>query len=916
VLVRDARTDATLGSGTATFAVPAQARVTAVRPGAEVYREGDTMSVVVRSAGRLEGLRLRLELRDDLDRLVFQEEKPTRGETWFFPGLEGFVGRRALASASLVEASGRVVDRGSNEGVVVVQRERRPKEYRALLSFETPPARLAALRQRRLRAEAIESGFTWGGKVNDSLEMPRGYFGVYWYDRGPTTADGLDAAIRDYERTGDFASLQYLTKKELYRRTGDKKLLVRTPSLDDPGVQRVIADVARASARVRAPYNLDYYFVGDEGSLSAYTDPVDFCWGEHTLAGFRTWLKQVYGSLDGLNRTWGSDFRDWAAVLPLTTEEARRSGRFAPWADHRTYMEVSFARAYRIARDAVREADPEGRIAISGTQVTTPWNGCDWHRLDAVVDDFLSYSGGNQWEIHRSFAKPGARVGFWTGYGRSGAAVRHEIWTAALSGVLFPNLFWSPSVVNPDLTLSRSGRDMGEAFRALRFEGIGRLLMEAERASDGIAIHYSMASVHAAGILGLHGRRREGERDTFPASRDGWVRALVGLGFSPEFVAAEEVDAGRLDPALVRVFVLPLSMAVSRGEAAAIEAFARAGGIVIADAAAGVFDEHVARPAGGLLDALFGLRISSPGEPVPAQPVTGPLRVSSEGTAWGLRGAGLAGLAAVAAGLWPEGATPLLRIGTADAAFVRHVDRGWAVYLNVPFDRCAGADEDEERAGRTSRPCRDLLGGILGHLGLRPAVAVTDTRGRPLERTRIARYRFGHADVIAVLQEPEATRARYGVDGVTAYGASTPTQAPREITVRLPHPGHVVDARTAASLGTSDVVRTKLVPGDALVLAVGPPPPELRLEGPRTAARGTPATFGLTASTAGRRLLRWHVWAPDGAFLPEYARTIVAEGPSATFRLRSALSDSAGEYRLRVTDVLSGAWAEAVLSLE
>jgi hypothetical protein len=58
------------------------------------------------------------------------------------------------------------------------------------------------------------------------------------------------------------------------------------------------------------------------------------------------------------------------------------------------------------------------------------------------------------------------------------------------------------------------------------------------------------------------------------------------------------------------------------------------------------------------------------------------------------------------------------------------------------------------------------------------------------------------------------------------------------------------------------------------------------------------------------------VWAPDGAFLPEYARTIVAEGPSATFRLRSALSDSAGEYRLRVTDVLSGAWAEAVLSLE
>ena len=37
-------------------------------------------------------------------------------------------------------------------------------------------------------------------------------------------------------------------------------------------------------------------------------------------------------------------------------------------------------------------------------------------------------------------AKPGARIGFWTGYGRSGAAVKHEVWTAALSGVLHPQI--------------------------------------------------------------------------------------------------------------------------------------------------------------------------------------------------------------------------------------------------------------------------------------------------------------------------------------------------------------------------------------------------------------------------------------------------------------------------------------------
>src|SRR4029453_8601624 len=186
----------------------------------------------------------------------------------------------------------------------------------------------------------------------------------------------------------------------------------------------------------------------------------------------------------------------------------------------------------------VVEGDPDGRIALSGTQVTSPWNGCEWYRLDAVIEDFLSYSGGNQWDTPRSFAKPGARIGFWTGYGRHGAAVKHEVWTAALQGVLHPQLFWSPSILNPDMTFSRSGRDLGEVFRALRFEGIGRLLMEAERLDDGVGVHYSMPSVHAAGILGQHERGEPKRGDTsFTANRDGWVGLLDDLGLSFPLVA-------------------------------------------------------------------------------------------------------------------------------------------------------------------------------------------------------------------------------------------------------------------------------------------------------------------------------------------------------------------------------------------
>ena len=42
----------------------------------------------------------------------------------------------------------------------------------------------------------------------------------------------------------------------------------------------------------------------------------------------------------------------------------------------------------------------------------------------------------------------------------------------------------------------------------------------------------------------------------------------------------------------------------------------------------------------------------------------------------------------------------------------------------------------------------------------------------------------------------------------------------------------------------------------------------------------------------------------------------VDEGPDATVTVPSALNDAAGQYRVRVTDVLSGASAESTLRLE
>jgi hypothetical protein len=905
VIVRDPGTGATLQWGWAGLDVAKAASLSGLRPNATVYREGDTMSLVTRAAGDLAGLSVRVRFGDDLGRLRAVEEAPARGERTFFHRLDHVLGKRIVVAAELVDASGRLVDQMRHEPIVVAARERRQKEYRGLLSFETPVHYFAERRLRFLRERAMDTSFTWGGEVNDELHMPRGWFGVYWYDRGPTTPEGMDRAIAEFQRTGDVDSLAYLVKKELFRRTGETRFLVRSPSFDDPEVRRRLFDLARTSARSKAVYNMDYYFVGDEGSLGSYADPVDFCWGEHTLVGFRAWLREQYGSLDALNRSWGSGFSDWDAVQPLTTEAARREGRYAPWADHRTYMELSFARAYQTVREGVREGDPEGRIALSGTQVTNPWNGCDWHRLDAVIDDFLSYSGGNQWDIHRSFAKPGARIGFWTGYGRSGSAVKHEVWTAALQGVLHPQLFWSPSIINPDMTFSRSGRDLGEAFRSLRFEGIGRLLMEAERLDDGVAVHYSMPSVHAAGVLGQHPGRREKVERSFPENRDGWVGLLDDLGLSFRFLAAPQVEAGALEGK--RVFVLPYSTALSDREAAAIRRFVEVGGILLGDAAPGVFDEHVAWRESGALDGLFGVAAPPPRtRGASATRAKGPVRVTPEGAALGLGARKLASLEALEPTLRAGEGHPLAQVGGADLAVVNRVGRGRTVYLNALLDR-EGASRDA---------WREVLRAVLSDAGVRPSVSVDDPTGRPVTRLRVARYRFGAHEVVALLSGQLDVTTSFSRDGVTVYDDAEKGHLVRhEVAVTLPRTAHVTNARTGEALGETSRLRTTLTAGDALVLTLGPPGGPLRLEGPGRAKRGTAPSFTVRA-TAGRQLLRWEVRGPGGAFLPEYARVTVEEGTPASFVLPSALDDPAGEYRVRVSDVLSGASAEATLRLE
>jgi hypothetical protein len=212
---------------------------------------------------------------------------------------------------------------------------------------------------------------------------------------------------------------------------------------------------------------------------------------------------------------------------------------------------------------------------------------------------------------------------------------------------------------------------------------------------------------------------------------------------------------------------------------------------------------------------------------------------------------------------------------------------------------------------------RTLLSSILGHVGVSPVVKVLDINGEPLGKATIAHYRFGDAEVVAVVKENEAIQASIGRDGVTTYNDPRLGEIARqEVKVKLPRAWYVRDLRSGETLGPADSVGTSVLAGDALVLGLSPSLDRLSVQGPATARRGDHPVFSLSSSATGKHLVRCHFFSPEGVFLFDYARNVLFEGNRGSVVLPTAFNDPPGNYRLIATDVLSGAESETKIRLE
>lgn len=577
--------------------VPQPDRIENLKASQEIIAEGDAIDVTW-TAGR----RARIELVDGLGRVIARSsgENRTRLKAGRPLVHSGWV--RATAGSAVAQAP-----------VRFAASSREWKDYEILLPWFGPrsyqpwiPAVDEQLRRIGITTLARpERNFKIMASVHPLA------FGIYWYRR-----DG------------------YLKRKKGYAETGDKKYLTREVVLQSPEFERSVKESLEKNARPLAALKPWAYYLADESSLTCYTDPFDVDWVPEAIAGLRQWLRKEYGSLDKLNDSWGTSFQDWDAVVPMTTEEAQKHGNFAPWSDHRVYMEQEFVQAFAKAREWLREMDPEGRPSISGTQIPTAHNGCNWYEIDQQLEYIQPYSGGSQDAMHHLF-NPKLQITGFTGYGLVGDEAKHQQWQRLFYGHTGASIFWYYTLMNPDLTLSEQGSALAETFGRLQ-SGIGRIFMNSKVREDGVAIHFSMASIRGAWIT--DGKISADMGNVMRSSknfaalnkiRDAWTKDLERQGLQFRFLATPQIEAGELKN--YKVLILPNSIALSDREIQEIERFMDGGGVVYADDQTGKMDERCHwRKAAIWQDGRKGLIRRGPGDidVKPAVPTDGKFLVT------------------------------------------------------------------------------------------------------------------------------------------------------------------------------------------------------------------------------------------------------------------------------------------------
>jgi hypothetical protein len=605
------------------------------------------------------------------------------------------------------------------------------------------------------------------------------------------------------------------------------------------------------------------YSIGDENKT------LGSCLSPYCATAYRDFLQESYGSLEALNKSWQTKFKNWREVglaQPGDDDEAasKRAKNYPRWFDRQAYKSWNYVHYCQKYAQSFRAVDPGARTGFDGAVGFA--TGDDLDLIVRSIDSWVPYSNIVE-EVVRSIAPRKFIRSDWVG-GRFKTAgpLLHSYWRLVTLGA--DSVWWwmwscigdLHGFLAPDLRPFPEIAEVVMDTRVVR-DGLGHLLLHSTMQSDAVGILYSYPSVFAGKLEegGTYGGYEEAHAEL--------IKSIRSAGLQFRYLTDRMLRQGEVDLSQYKILFLPRAEALGDREASAIRSFVAKGGTVVADFRPGLYDDHCKRRSAGVLDDLFGIR-----------------RVSAAASRTLRTGQGADARKTPAdPGVVLSGARAGRTVDGIPLWMSHQVGKGRSMLLNSRMDNF---------------PAVELAGLAKGGFPvIAPVYQVTGADGKMAHDVAVTRWLDGGIEIVSLLRK----------DG-----------AQEELTLSFPSTKYAYDLRGRKHTGPVKSLVTTFLPNRAnfFVLTDRPEPGlSLALDVPALQPGKTAiATFAVPGAT-GLHPVKLSVYA-GSRHLDWQDRTLLVGDAAVTLEIPVAYNDPTGEYRVVASDLLNGEKYSAVLNVD
>ena len=589
-----------------------------------------------------------------------------------------------------------------------------------------------------------------------------------------------------------------------------------------------------------------------------------------SLAEYRQYMKDKFGSVEKLNQAWNSSYKAWDELGMISLSQAKLEKRFPQYVSQELYKQDRFMTIHEFVAAQIAKGDPNASVSID----IAVGNDFDWGRFAKLI------RGG--WAIPEMIPflmyRPNTVYGEGIGYNErmlDEFRMRYYPWETLLRGGKM--IFWwplgfygglggtyalTPDCSRPMLCFAQTSQEVAKIRH-----GVGKLLINSEKVKDPIMLLVSNVSSLAD--------FKNNKETTWNASRTSFYTMLDRLGLTCRAISSEELAATRHGPG-AKVLILPYCQAMSRPEVDAAKRFVADGGLLIADHNPAIFDE-LCRPYGQELLVSAGVEKVCP-------------RCRGKGRY--------------------EEATETV-----------------TAWKTCPVCGGSGKFFEGREERYTGSPLEEVFGGFkpmaLNTVGKGKAMYIGKTLSNPGDWAGFGLLLRQHASVTS----PFKVENRAGVERMDVFksmfrngaanylcflGQKAVDPPDGEATLVMSEKRHVYDVLRQSYLGFTDKFQTGVVPAVPKIFAALPAKIQgLDLTVDKPVARPG-AAVSVSATLAPPELkgcglcMRFDLTGPDGKRIEHYSGKVVSNSGAFTWTVPLALNDVKGEYQVTVEEIASG----------